>query len=76
MTTYYLTAKAIQALAAEERQRFVTVDEAAQLAGCTRVTIHSHIDNDAISWKLDRFGRVLVDREDVTLRIVNGAVRV
>lgn len=75
MTIYCLTAKAVQEIAETERRRFISVPEAAKIARCTEATIWTHIYNDAISWRHDRRGLTVVDREDITLRMANGAIR-
>lgn len=72
---FALSRKGHNALAEAERDDWITVDEASKRSGIAVATICHHIDTNKISWRHGVRGALLVDREDIELRMVNGALR-
>lgn len=72
---FALSRKGYQALADAERAAWITLAEAARIARTSVATIAYHIDTGELSWRHGIGSTLLVDREDIELRMVNGALR-
>ncbi|WP_312803595.1 hypothetical protein [Corynebacterium variabile] len=53
---------------------WIPVTIAAEMAGVSVAAIHTQIDQGLVSWRIQGV-TTLVDREDIELRMTNGAVR-
>lgn len=72
---FALSRKGHVALEDHERDRWISLDDASSATGIAVETIAHHIDTDQISWRHGINNTILVDREDIELRLVNGAMR-
>lgn len=72
---FALSPKGKNALEDHERDSWISLDEASSTTGIAVATIAHHIDTDQISWRHGINNAILVDREDIELRLVNGAMR-
>lgn len=64
MTRYQLTAQGNNAVAADERRRFITVAQAVTYTRRALNEVYDLIYAERVSWGFDPYGNVLIDAED------------
>lgn len=72
-TRFALTEQGEKARAADDMRRYVDPKIVAEHAGRPLNEVHDAIYNNQVSWAIDRYGNVGIDREEIPrLRNTNG----